>query len=365
MSRTASKLRSAVDSPAAVDPAPLPEVLPAAGALDDAEADSFDDAETDPYYYGWRERWEKTPDGGEKLHRTPLSYPDLLDPQEGDFIAEDTIHRRVVEDLANILDRRYQAEPSVAVWSNLKILFEIPGLTSGPGPDICVVAGVRDRGRQRRSFRYGQEPGEIRLVIEVVSKSSLKKDYQDLLKIYAPLGVEEYIAIRPLGFYVDGPFKLRGWRLDPHRGQLVPIAPDPEGRIPSQTTGLVFGPGAGGWGVGIWDPATGKRLRTSEEARALELEARRKAEEHAEQAEERVEQEAEARRQAEERVEQEATARRQAEERAGQAEERAEQEATARRKAEEDQQQAEQSHREMMAEIEQLRAQLPTREGDA
>ncbi|MCP4655509.1 MAG: hypothetical protein GY856_08835 [bacterium] len=325
MSRPVYKLDSAVDLPAAVDPAPLPHVVPATGAPepDDAEAVSFDDAETDPYYYGWREQWEQTPDGGEKLHRTPLTYDDLLDPQEGDFIAEDTIHRRVVEDVANILERRYHAEPTVAVWSNLKILFEIPGLTSGPGPDICVVAGVRDRGRQRRSFAYGKEPGELRLVIEVVSKSSVRKDYRDLLKIYAPLGVEEYLAIHPLGFYVDGPFRLQGWRLDPHGGQLEPIAPNSQGRIPSQTTGVVFGRGAGGWGVGLWDAATGERLRTSEEARALELEARLKAEE------------------------------------------RAEQEAAARLKAEEDKQQAERRCREMMAEVEQLRAQLPRREGDA
>ncbi|MCP4661597.1 MAG: hypothetical protein GY856_39860 [bacterium] len=353
MRRAAYKLRSAMDLPAAVDPVPLPDVVPSTGAPepDDDEADPCDDAETDPYYYGWRERWEKTPDGGEKLYRTPLSYPDLLDPQEGDFIAEDTIHRRVVEDLANILERRYKAEPSVAVWSNLKILFKIPGLTSGPGPDICVVAGVRDRDRQRRSFAYGKEPGELRLVIEVVSKSSLIKDYEDLLKIYAPLEVEEYLAIRPLGFYVDGPFNLRGWRLDPHRGQLVPIAPNPQGRIPSQTTGLVFGPGAEGWGVGIWDAATGERLRTSEEVRALELEARCKAEE-------RAEQEAAARRQAEGRAEQ-------AEGRAEQAEGRAEQEAAARRKAEEEKQKAEQRYRDMIAEIEQLRVQFQTREGDA
>ncbi len=325
MSRTGYKLDAAVGLPAVGDPAPVPYGLPATDAPepDDAEVVSFDDAETDPYFYGWREQWEETPDGGEKLHRTPLTYQDLLDPQEGDFIAEDTVHRRVVEDIANILDRRYLTEPTVAVWSNLKILFKIPGLTGGPGPDICVVSGVRDPDRKRRSFAYGKEPGKLRLVIEVVSKSSEKKDYQDLLRIYAPLVVEEYIAVHPLGYYVNGPFKLRGWRLDPASGQLVEIAPNPEGRIPSQTTGVVFGTGAGGWGVGVWDAATGERLRTSEEAGALELEARIKAEE------------------------------------------RAEQEAAARRQADQDKQQAERRYREMMAEIERLRAQPPRREGNA
>ena len=85
----------------------------------------------------------------------------------------------------------------MAVWSNLKIAFRIPGLTSGPGPDICLVDGVDDRDRRRTSFRFGEEPGAVRLVVEVVSKKSVQKDYKDLPAIYGPLGVEEYFAVRP------------------------------------------------------------------------------------------------------------------------------------------------------------------------
>jgi hypothetical protein len=155
---------------------------------------------------------------------------------------------------------------------------------------------VRDRDLRRTSFRYGQEPGKVRLVVEVVSKSSVLKDYQDLLAIYGPLGVEEYFAIRPVGFYPDGPFKLRGWRRDPTSGRLRPIRPRADKRLRSQVTGLLFGTGEDGYGLELWDAATGERLRTSdqelawhaEQTERARAEARREADRAAE-AEERAE----------------------------------------------------------------------------
>ncbi len=327
MGASAYKLRPATRSPKMVEHDPLPEVESAEPASELEEPDRVSFARLrsdDPFYYGWRQSWEKTPGGEEKPRWIPLTYEDLLDPQEGDVVAEDTIHRKVTEGVAGILRRRYRADPTVAVWSNLKIVFHVPGLTTGPGPDICVIAGVEDRDRRRRSFRYGQEPGTVRLVIEVVSKSSVKKDYQDLLQIYAPLGVEEYVAIHPLGPYSEGPFQLTGWRLDPQRRQLRPIAPDPPGRIPLQTAGLLFGTGPDGWRLRVWDAATGERLRPPAEA-------------------------------AEERAEQEAAARRKAEDEKRRAED-------GKQRAEDGKQRAEERNRKLTAEISRLRAQIQKRE---
>lgn len=306
MSQRTGELRSEVSGLAAVEPPLVSGRKAAAGH--------------DPFRYGWRERREIAADGSERLDWIPLSYRDLLDPREGDVVAESTIHRRVVESVADVLTRRYQDVPEVAVWCNLKIVFKIPGLTTGPGPDLCVVDGVVDRDRRRKSFRFGREPGTVRLVVEVVSEESVKKDYRDILRIYAPLGVEEYVAIRPLGHYTDGPFELKGWRLDPRTRRLRPISPDPQGRIPSLTTGLLFGTDADGFGLSLWEAATGERLRSSDEDVTW----------------------------LRDRVEQ--------------AEERAERESAARRAAEKEKQRALRQNREMAAELEQLRAQLRERD---
>ncbi len=328
MSRSEDNLRLSVVSPVSVES--LPDADPAAGVPER-------DGDDDPFTYGWR--WE-TPSGGSgSLRQVPLTYEDLLSPEVGDFIAESTIHHKVTAEVAGILERRYADEPSVAVWSDLKIAFRIPGLTTGPGPDVCVVEGVVDRDRDRRSFRYGQESGEVALTIEVVSKKSKRKDHEDILEIYRRLGVREYLAVRPTGHYSDGPFELRGWRRDPQTGWLESIRPDREGRLRLRTVGVLAGTGPEGWGLKIWDAATGERLRTPAAAAAR----------RAVQAEQR------AREEAERAVE--------AEGRAERAEEHAVQEAAARLRAEEEKRKAEERSQEMTAEIERLRTQLHGRQG--
>jgi hypothetical protein len=273
--------RPAAASPARADAAATAAVEPG------AETPAADRDDEDPYRYGWRFR--PAADGSGETEMAPLTYADLLDPQEGDVVAEDTIHRCLTEDLGSMLQRRWAGDETVAVWSNLKVNFRIPGLTTGPGPDLVVVRGVRDRDRRRTSFHLGREPGEILLVIELVSKSSRKKDFEDLVDIYGRMGVEEYLAIEARGFYIDGPYELRAWKRDPAAGMLRSLAPVAPGRLLLPAAGLLFVTGGDGWGLGVWDAATGERLLTSEQAAQGLAEQAERAEERAARAEERAE----------------------------------------------------------------------------
>ncbi|MCP4664700.1 MAG: Uma2 family endonuclease [bacterium] len=290
MPQPAYKLRSTSDSPAIYDPARLDEVTRV------VRAPRIDDTGDDPYRYGWRERWEKTPDGSEKLRVIPLTYEDTLNPQLGDRVSHDSIHSKMTRNVSGILERRYEDEPTVAVWTDLKVRTpshrkeegkprkkDAPEGAKGPSPDVCVMGDVRERGRRRESFELEKEPGDIWLAVEVVSKDSARKDYKDILGPYTQLKVQEYVAIDPRGDFLDGPVKLRGWRRNPGTKRLRRVPLDKEGRFHSETTGVLFGTGAGGRGLEIRDAATGELLRP-------EAEARRQAEERAEQAEERVEQ---------------------------------------------------------------------------
>lgn len=303
MSEPVYKARSAEDSHIVVDPARFfadePDDEP-----DDVVAPRSPrgDIEADRFFYGFRPA--RDPDGFETLGQIPLTYEDTLSPQEGDRLAEDPIHRRITENVAGILERRYEDQPAVVVWSNLKIDAKVPDLTDGPAPDICVVEGVRDRERWRGSFRFGKESGRVRVAVEVVSRSSKKKDHEGILPIYEELGVEEYVALRAEGNYIDEVFEIRAWRRDSKTGKLVEQELDAEGRFHSRITGFLFGTESEGRGLVIWDASSGERQRPPKEetswqtARAdLEAEERR-------QAEARAEREAEDRRQAEARAEQ-------------------------------------------------------------
>ncbi len=77
---------------------------------------------------------------------------------------------------------------------------------------------------------------------------------------------------------------------------MRPLAPVSPGRLLLPAAELLFVTGGDGWGLGVWDAATGERLLNSEQA-AAELA-------------ERVRQETEGRRAAEEQAAQEAEGRR-------------------------------------------------------
>ena len=192
-------------------------------------------------------------------------------------MSDSTNHTKLIRLVSDVLGRRYEAEPSVAVWVNLKVRNpsgtaeegkkDAPEGSKGPSPDVCVIAGVKDRERNRESFELRAEPGEVRLAVEVVSKTSLKKDHGGILEPYDELKVREYVAIRPRGLYVEGPVELRAWRRDPESEQLEEVLPDEATRFHSQTTGLLFGTGPEGEGLEIRDAATGELLLCDAETR--------------------------------------------------------------------------------------------------
>jgi Uma2 family endonuclease len=224
----------------------------------------------------------------------------------------------------------------VLVTSDVKLLWDDPEVKR-PVPDVIVIHGIRDRERNRPSFRVAEERVRPSLVIEVVSPSDEKirqTDHVDKAALYAQEEIPEYLLLDlPRDDEEeDEPLRWTGYRLDA-QGRYQKIDPDPQGRLYSQTTGLWFGLSPDGRQVWLTDAVTGERLLTPEE----EESARRAAESWAEQ-------EADARRAAESRAEQEADARRAAES-------RAEQEADTRRAAE--------------SEVARLRAEIARLKGEA
>jgi colicin import membrane protein len=135
--------------------------------------------EQDPFRYGWRYVRRPTPDGDVELHQVPLTREDLLDPREGDFMIQSTTHIRIVMDLLHMLTGWAHSRADLAVFSDLKMRWGIPGL-KGPAPDIAVVPGVPDKGRDRDSFDVSKEGTRPSLIVEVVSRDYRDKDYRDL-----------------------------------------------------------------------------------------------------------------------------------------------------------------------------------------
>jgi len=223
----------------------------------------------DPFPYGYR--WV----GGKMV---ALSYADLLDPQEGDKVPVDSIHRKLADLFVYFLEQRFAGEDDVAVWGDFKLRFGVEG--KGPGPDVCVLKGVRDPKRRRGSFWVGREPGTPVLVIEIVSREYKKKDYEDAKAIYEREGVPELILVEPLGEYLDGPYRLSCFRPDPS-GKYREVASDADRGVVSERADLRIVPDPKGWGLAVFDLRTGERLLTPEEESTARKAAEQRAAEEA------------------------------------------------------------------------------------
>jgi Uma2 family endonuclease len=151
------------------------------------------DAQSDPYYYGWRYVWRELPDGREVCDQVPLTLDDVLHPQEDDFIMQTELHHRVVTYLFEALRARVAADPSAVVVSDMRIAWDVPGLRPF-GPDIAVIFGVRER-RNWATFDVAQEGVRPALVIEVTSPQTRKLDLADKVDGYDRAGIPFYVIV--------------------------------------------------------------------------------------------------------------------------------------------------------------------------
>lgn len=291
----------------------------------------------DPFRYG--HRWVD----GEMV---PLTYADVLDPQIGDFIAENTIHNQLRDLFWRVLARRFRDRDDVAVWSDLKLRFGTAG--KGPAPDVCVVEGVEDPERLRGSYWVGREPGRVLLVMEIVSRDYSFKDYRDVKETYQQNRIPEMILVDPQGDYLSDPARLSGYRLQPN-GRYVGIPVRDSGLVSLQTDLRITSDPESWWGFTVVDLRTGERLLTPEE----ETEQLKDAEERAKAAKRQA---TAAKKQATAAKKQATAAKKQA----TAAEKQARLEAVARRAAEERAEaiaaQATTEREKLLAEIERLRA---------
>jgi len=274
--------------------------------------------EADPFRFGWRPKYVRLVGGKVEKQRIPLTAADLLDPQLGDeILVQGGPHATLATDLLELLKRRFKPDKSVLVTFDKKMLWGIPGLP-GCSPDVAVIRGVRNREKAARRLTFDVLKEGVRpcLIVEVVSsqyEETRDNDYVAKVGIYERAGIPEYLILEPTFTWGDH-ILLTGYRLGLDGG-YSPIEPDAQGRLLSETTGLLFGEDEDG-SVLLIDAQTGERLRKPSQLEVDEkaatkraaLEAKRatreaKARAIAEKAriaaEKRAEQEAEARKAAE------------------------------------------------------------------
>lgn len=247
--------------------------------------------DADDVFYGWRYVRRTQPDGTAIVDVIPLTYEDLLYPEEDDFVVQEPVHTRDFIYCFSTLEVWGASQPQVVVLGDCRVDWGVADVRP-MGPDVVVFFDVHHWSR-RPTYRLAEDGGRPVLVIEVASPSTREYDLDAKLKLYHRVGVQKYVIV-DRGPHNTDPVRLlgyqrgrRGWRR---------LRPDAQGRLDLAPVGMHIGIADDRpW---LYDAVTGVRAPDHMEWRQT-LEA----------AEARTQEEARARAAAEARAQEEAQAR--------------------------------------------------------
>jgi Uma2 family endonuclease len=230
----------------------------------------------DDTFYGWRYVRRVRPDGTDVVDEIPLTFEDLLYPEEGDFVVYEPAHTRDFIYCHSTLEAYYASQPEVVVLGDCRVDWGVPGVRP-LGPDILVLFEVRQWLR-RGTYHLAEEGGRPVLVLEIVSPSTRKHDLGAKRRLYYRLGVQKYVLVDR---WTPGaaPVRLLGYERGPQRWRR--LRPDAQGRLDLAPVGMKLG--LEGERLWLYDAGTGVRapdrtewqhLLTATETRATAAEAR-------------------------------------------------------------------------------------------
>jgi len=144
------------------------------------------------------------------LSDVPLLRDDVILPEtDGQPMAETDVHRDEMIDLIEALKDWFRTEEEVYVSGNLFLYYDPHDLNRKVAPDVFVVLGVPRR--RRRYYRLWKEGKAPDVVVEVTARGTRDEDTQSKRRLYAELGVTEYVLYDPTGDYLS--LRLQGYRL--------------------------------------------------------------------------------------------------------------------------------------------------------
>lgn len=191
----------------------------------------------------------------------PFREEEYFPESDGKPMAETDLHRKIMIALLHALEEYYRKHSRVYVSGNIFVYYrDEAGVQQSVSPDIFVVFGVAKH--DRRIYKLADEGKAPQVVIELTSTHTKVEDVVTKHYIYASLGVQEYFLFDPYTETMRP--ALRGFRLE--GGEYVPMANDRRGaaRLHSEVLGLELRVEQGL--LRLFDPKTGKYLRSPEEA---------------------------------------------------------------------------------------------------
>lgn len=177
-----------------------------------------------------------------------------------------TLHNDDTEQAKSIFRHLHEEDPTAAVFSDLKMVWDIEGL-SQPAPDVAVIPDVKDPDKPRGEFDVAVEGTRPRFALEIVSPRYRKPDREDKVAIYERAGVEEYVIIDSWLREGEVSYEVLGYRLE--AGAYTEIEPDEQGWIYSAVNDVWIGVSEARDRFFVVDGRTGERILPDREARLV------------------------------------------------------------------------------------------------
>ncbi|NJO84459.1 MAG: hypothetical protein HC828_17930 [Blastochloris sp.] len=134
-----------------------------------------------------------------------VTYPE----SDGKPMGETDLHRRLMTDLIFAL-KWFLVQTRAYVAGNLFVYYQEGNPKASVAPDVFVVLGAEQY--DRRTYRIWEEGGRVpQVILELTSKKTRKADSETKPRLYAHLGVQEYVMFDPYGEWLRPP--LQGFRL--------------------------------------------------------------------------------------------------------------------------------------------------------
>ena len=214
---------------------------------------------------------------------TEIYYPD----SDGQPMAESDFQREPLIYAVESLRIHFRRREDVYVSGNMFIYYEEGNPKAVVAPDVFAVIGAPNR--DRFSYMLWKEPKGPDFVLEITSKSTRTEDRGAKRGIYALLGVSEYWQYDPTGDYLQPP--LQAFRLVDENYWPMPAETLPDGGRVMHSAVLGLDLRLENGILRFYDPLTGRKLLSHEEAE----QARQQAEQSRWEAEERARRETEQR----------------------------------------------------------------------
>ena len=212
----------------------------------------------------------------------PVEYP----TSDGRPVAETDLHYLRLAGAAYGIRRLLRSRDDVYVGSNLLVYDEPDNPRRHLSPDIFVAFGVEAGSRDLYKIWEEQPPA---FVLEITSKSTRREDERTKRRRYAQWGVREYFLYDPRGEWLSP--ALQGLALAGRRFRRMDEVLLPNGERGLRSDVLGIGLWLRGAELRLFDPASGRDLRTPEEEgaeREAQQAARAAAEARADAAEARA-----------------------------------------------------------------------------